>query len=68
MNPTKHTSERAEQITVTQQQFDRIEAAWAICAYGNGRRTTGAWARTFRECVADVLGYEPADKFALIPA
>jgi hypothetical protein len=53
-------------IKVTQEQFDRIEAAWAICAYGNGRRATGEWARSFRDCVRDVLGYEPASIFSLI--
>jgi hypothetical protein len=32
-------------ITVTQDQFSRIEAAWEICCFGNSRKATGAWAR-----------------------
>ncbi|PEH83778.1 hypothetical protein [Burkholderia gladioli] len=54
-----------EQIDVTQEQSDRIEAAWAICAYGNGRRIAGAWAKTFRACVQQVIGREVPESFAL---
>jgi len=54
-----------ERIQVTRQQFDRIEAAWSICSHGNGRKAVGQWSKTFRECVADVLGREPGDTFTL---
>ena len=55
-------------ITVTQVQFNRIEAAWEICSFGNGRKATGAWARTFSDCVAEALGYTPEGDFALAVA
>jgi hypothetical protein len=54
-----------ETISVTQQQFDRIEAAWAICSHGNARKAVGGWSKTFRECVAEVIGRDPADTFTL---
>ena len=54
------------QITVTALQFERIEAAWGICSYGNGRKTVGEWSKTFRECVSEVLGYEAPEQFALV--
>jgi hypothetical protein len=54
---------RTQQIKVTQEQFDHIEAAWAICSYGNARKAVGDWSKTFRECVAEVIGHAPADEF-----
>jgi hypothetical protein len=54
-----------ERIAVTAHQFARIEAAWAICSFGNGRRAAGAWGRSFRECAAEVLGRELPDAFSL---
>jgi hypothetical protein len=57
-----------ETIPVTQEQFARIEAAWEICSFGNARKAVGAWAKTFHECVAEVIGREPADTFTLVVA
>jgi hypothetical protein len=57
-----------ETIQVTQEQFQRIEAAWEICSFGSARKAVGAWSKTFRECVSEVIGREPADSFTLVLA
>lgn len=55
-----------QRVTVTAKQRERIEAAWSICAYGNGRKAIEGWAKAFRDCVAEVLGYEPPAAFTLV--
>lgn len=53
-----------ERLYVTQAQFDRIEAAWEICS--NGRRSAnGEWAKTFDECVREVVGRDVPASFTL---
>jgi hypothetical protein len=55
----------AEQIEVTKAQFDRIEAAWEICAYGSRRIASGKWAKTFDDCVQEVIGHAVPESFSL---
>jgi len=56
---------RMQTIKVTAKQMEAIEAAWSICSHGNARKATGIWSKRFRDCVAEVIGYEPEDAFSL---
>lgn len=55
-----------EVIEVTTEQFNAIEAAWAICSWRDPRRAKELWATAFRGCVAKVIGREPPDEFSLL--
>lgn len=56
----------AVEVKVSQAQFDRIEAAWDICSYGNGRKAQGLWAKSFNQCVSEVLGFAAPECFKLV--
>jgi hypothetical protein len=53
-------------VLVTQAQFDALESAWSICAYGNTRRAKGMWVEHFEDAVSLVLGYLPPNPFYLV--
>lgn len=57
--------EMSQQIKVTPEQAERIESAWEICSYGSGRIASGRWAKTFQDCVREVIGSEVPETFSL---